>query len=293
MQAVKNESALDGVLSVLPSRLGRELLGLVGGGCEISELRLRAVGISQAVICGRGYPLFYRASYAVLEDVLFRLCRGSLYAYRDSIADGYVSWESGVRVGVVGEAKYEGERAVGVDAVSSLCFRIPTGKCDFARELYRNWRAMGSGSMLIASAPAGGKTTALRALAALIGSGDNSARVVVVDERLEFIPDDYSRCSVDLLRGYKRERGIELALRTMSAEVIMVDEIGSREDARATETARGAGVPLIATVHARDLAEARRRRYVSEMLDGGAFEIFTRLWRDAEGFHYEARRLAE
>ncbi len=293
MSVSVREGALFGVLSVLPGELRRELEALVSGGCEISELRLRAIGISQAVIGGRSYPLFYRATHGVLRDVLSRLCRGSLYAYRDSIADGYVSGEWGVRVGVVGEARYEGERAVGVDGVSSLCFRIPTGRCEVADGLYETWRSLGGGSMLIASPPAGGKTTALRALARLIGSGEQARRVVAVDERLEFIPEDYAGASVDLLRGYKRERGVELALRTMSPEIIMVDEIGSAQDARATETARGAGVSLIATAHARDLADARKRRYISEMLDGGAFDIFVRLWRDADGAYYEARRLDE
>ena len=64
---------------------------------------------------------------------------------------------------------------------------------------------------------------------------------------------------VDVLRGYPRAKGIEIATRTLSPEVIFCDEIGSAEEAKAILSAQNSGVPLIATAHA-DSRETLFRR---------------------------------
>ena len=105
-----------------------------------------------------------------------------------------------MRVGACGRARYDGERLVGVSQISSLVFHIPSGECELKDEVYSAFLGSDSG-LLIYSKPGRGKTTALRELAFMIGSGKNSKNVTVVDERLEFIAEKYKGCSVDLLRG--------------------------------------------------------------------------------------------
>ena len=145
--------------------------------------------------------------------------------------------------------------------------------------------------MLICSAAGEGKTTAIRALAGLIGSGEMPRRVVVADERCEFNPAEYARAHVDILRGYKRALGVDIAIRTMSAEVLIVDEISSREDATAMLASVGAGVTVIATVHARSLGDAMKRDYVATLVRGGLFESVCVISRKAGSFSYTIDRI--
>ena len=274
---------LAAVIGWLPARLGREIVGIARGSRHgIREIRLRATGPSAVVTDAGNFPLFTRVTQAELEGVVDKMCRGSLYAHRTDMNDGYIS-VGGIRVGVVGEARYDGGRQVGVSAVSSLSFRIPTGRCDFAAELYSVWKLLGGG-LLIVAPPSGGKTTALRALAGLIGSGRDGRRVVAVDERCEFDPAEYDTASVDILQGYRRGQGIEIAVRTMSPEVLMVDEIASVGDAAAVSLAMGVGVPVIATAHGTDTLSLTRRTFLRELLGDGFFTHVCPIRRCGGGF---------
>ena len=124
-----------------------------------------------------------------------------------------------------------------------------------------------AGEIVSVVGPSGaGKTTLLRALALHLAQPPNARQTVVVDSRGELSPLlDRTRGMLDLLNGYPRRVGIEIALRTMGAEVILCDEIGSREDAEAILDAQACGVPLIATVHGTD-SDAIRRRPALAML---------------------------
>ena len=202
--------------------------------------------------------------------MLDRLSRGSLYAYRDNIINGYIPIGEGIRVGVCGRLSYENGSAVGVSDVSSFVFRIPTGECAFSSELLSVYRERGLSGLLIYSPPGVGKTTALRSLARGLGSGRCASRVCVIDERCEFDGEDYFDCEVDILSGYKKRDGIEIAARTMSPGVIMVDEIGPGEAPALSDVVR-CGVPIVATAHARSVEELYSRAEIASLLELGAF----------------------
>ena len=177
---------------------------------------------------------------------------------------------------------------MGIGDVSALCFRIPTGRCEFALEVYKYWFQKGRPNMLVFSAPAGGKTTLLRALAREAGGGRDALGVVVVDERREFIKNDYEGCFVDILSGYGRDEGTEIALRTMSPQLIIIDELGSEADAEALLGAYGAGVPVIASAHGRSVEELRGRRGIGRLIDMGMFGVFVGLENKDGRFFYTA-----
>ena len=145
--------------------------------------------------------------------------------------------------------------------------------------------------MLICSRAGEGKTTAIRALARLIGSGERPRRVVAVDERCEFDVSYYSDSHVDILRGYRRALGVDIAIRTMSAEVVMVDEISSHDDARAMLSSLGAGVTVIATAHASSLGDALKRDYIRELVDGGLFSSICVIERCGDKFTYRLEKI--
>ena len=97
---------------------------------------------------------------------------------------------------------------------------------------------------------------------------------------------------MDILFGYRRALGVDIAIRTMSAEVLIVDEISSFADARAMLGALGAGVTVIATVHAESLDDARARIYVDELVRGGLFSSACIIKREGVTFSYSLEKIA-
>lgn len=240
---------------------------------EISEIRLRAHGRSSLLIGGERVGLSCSPTERELAKIVASLCDGAVYAHRESFENGYVSLKGGVRVGICGQAGYDGGALVGVGRISSLVFRIPSGKSEVAEELLDAFSNALHG-MLIYSSPGVGKTTALRSLISGIGSSQRSLEVVVVDERGEFLAEDYSGCSVDVLRGYKRALGIEIALRTLSPDVIVIDEIGAREEADAILDLLNCGVRVIASAHSDSYETLIKKRNLRAFLENDVFDVF-------------------
>lgn len=281
----KKDGKTEKILAVMPVRLRAEIERLITsrgvGSSSISEIKIRAEGRSSVIISGEKIPLITSLAVAELGEILSLLCEGSLYAYRDKIREGYISLDGGVRVGICAEARYDSGKLIGVSDVSSLVFRIPTEPFSFANELYEVWQECRRG-MLIYSPPGVGKTTALRSLVGLIGASRTGHEVCVIDERGEFFREDYRFSSVDILRGYKRADGMEIALRSLSPEVIAVDEVGRLAEACAMLDSLNAGVRVIATAHADSLGGLRRRANMKPFFDYGVFDIFVGIKKNGE-----------
>ena len=275
--------------SLLPPSMLREIRSVTasrGGGVDsLREIRLRTTGLCSVVTEWGEIPLISGCSREQMGGVLDKITCESLHAYRAGIARGYIPLGHGVRVGLCGRAGYEGDRLLGVGEVSSMVFRLPFGRCGFARELYNEYISGGRGNLLIVSPPSGGKTTTLRALAALISSGEGAMRTAVIDEREELDGSDGSGSLLDMIRGYRRSDGVEIALRALSAQVVIMDEIGSAEDVRAVMECQGAGVEIIATVHGDD-GNALLRRPILRPLEG-VFAQVAVLRRQGDGFTFE------
>ena len=292
MQRVREKSPVERVISLLPEAVAGEVTRLAEGRKDglsgIKEIRIRRGGACTLLIGRENLRLFSTVDKEQIDALVDRLLDGALYAHRDSIAEGYISLEGGIRVGICGSAAYDGDRLVGVGNMSSLLFRIPSGVCEFSGELYEIFASgIGSG-MLIYSPPGVGKTTALRSLAGMVGGGKNPKRVAIIDRRCEFSEEDYRGCEVDILKGYKRKEGIEIATRTMSPEVVMIDEIGA-DDAEALIGVIKCGIPLIATAHAASREELMMKRSLGQLFACSVFDIIVGISRDSEGYrlHYE------
>ena len=84
-----------------------------------------------------------------------------------------------------------------------------------------------------------------------------------------------------VLLGYPRRLGIEIAFRTLGAELILCDEIGGTEDASAILAAAGCGVPLVATLHAGSVEEALARPAIERLHRAGVFSTYVGLARSS------------
>lgn len=274
--------------SLLPRRILLEIdsiaLSRVG---EISEIRLRKGGRNSVTVGGE--RIFLSGKITALEmDEYFKAIIGeSMYAYRDTLSGGYISLDGGVRIGVVGSASYDGARLVGISNVSSLCIRIPSPHFVSDEKIYEAFKMAKTG-LLVYSPPGEGKTSALRYLAELLSSSKIGMNVAVIDERLEFSEIKNERLSLDILSGYKKTDGLEIALRTLAPEVVIVDEIGGENEALGMLPFVNSGVRIIASAHAFDFEELRRKKNIAPFFSFGVFDAFLSIKRLKNDFYYEA-----
>ena len=262
-----------------------------GGFRAVEEIRLRREGAVSLTTDKGTVVLPVQLSGREMDETLTRICGGSLYAHSETIGEGYVILNGGIRVGVCGRAAVERGRVIGVYDPSALSFRIPGDPPVSGETVATLLRAeAGSGRGVLIYAPPGvGKTTLLRAVIRLLGRGRDPLRIAVVDSRGELaLPRGGGRgYTVDLLSGYPRPVGIEIAVRTMNAQLCVCDEIGGVEEARAVLAVQNAGVPLLATAHGRTLRGLLRREGIRMMHDAGIFAAYVGITRGTGDFIYE------
>ncbi len=233
-----------------------------------------------------------RATSAVVDakmmaEIVAALCDHSFHAHADTIREGYIALPNGVRVGVAGRAICRDGEITTVTEITSLCIRVPGFRPEVGRQIFRRLRRTGfSESWLFFSPPGVGKTTLLRSLAALL-SGEAGLRVALIDTRCE-LADEHSAMygPIDRYSGYPKGKAIELATRTMNPQYLICDEIGTLEEAMALLAVENAGVPLLATAHARDIGQLMRRQTVRILHRANVFDRYVQLIRVGSELHF-------
>lgn len=252
----------------IPLRSAAQRIRLGGISGEIAEIRLRVGRRACAVTTdGRNIPCSERLTQEDINDCFQELCRCSVHSYSNEIAQGYITLSGGHRVGICGTAVMSGGRVETMQAISSLCIRLAREVRGCAQELYDRAFSDGLHSLLLIGKPMCGKTTVLRDLARILGE---NRRIVIIDSRGEL--SAAMRCApqldvgenTDVLAGFPKREGIMTALRALSPEVIICDEIG--DDAQAVRECLFCGVKLIASAHAASIDEAAKRSGIGELL---------------------------
>ena len=159
----------------------------------------------------------------------------------------------------------------------SLCIRLPRELPGAAREVYPVWRK--SSGIILAGPPASGKTTVLRDLCRMISAGvqDGPCRTVLIDERNELSGWDGKRAAfrlgpcTDILFGIPKEQALRRAIRTLSPQVILCDEIADGREAAAIREGFYCGVKFAVTVHCGSRQEMGGNVILRELMRTGAF----------------------
>ena len=239
----------------LTSFAGNELIDKDGSPC----------GFSRALCCTENE----------IKEILSAFCLGSVYRYFDTLKDGYAVDEDGWRLGLStlkGSAKnFLPEKVEGIN------LRIPRNAPFAALPLMKKIAEEGLSSFLILSKPGEGKTTLIRSLAFLLSKGEGikePLRVAVIDERREIFPRRFSENMglIDVLSGYEKKEGIEMATRLFSPQVILCDEIGNDDESSALLSSCSGGCRVIASAHANNLSEARKIPFLEKLFQSGRFE---------------------
>ncbi len=254
---------------------------------DVQELRLR---VNRPIILQCSQRAFFvtKTSEVVLSpnenllkttqtDIMqtfHNICNYSVYSHQNDIKNGFVTMRGGHRVGICGTAVLNNFVMTGVKDISSLNIRVAREIKGAANELLGKLNNNING-LLIVGAPSSGKTTLLRDLARQVSL--NMKKVAVIDERGELGATFSGMCQNDLglcdvLNGYSKSEGIMQALRSLSPDLIICDEIGNSEDILALERGVNSGVGIVASIHAGSMEELKRKKQIKEIIATGAFQ---------------------
>ena len=255
----------------LPIRIYRTLEYAQKNGL-IEEIRIRKNRQAYIIINGTNQYIDIIATDDEIKYILEMISHHSLYAFKDTIINGFISLGNGIRIGLIGRASIENKAIIGIYDISEFAIRLPNKillSCENIIELSRN------NSILIYSPPGIGKTTLLRNLVFELSKGYNAKRIAVIDTRGELAYGlEDSELLVSILSLYPRRTGIEIAVRTMNAQIIVCDEIGNLEDSEAIIEAQGAGVPIIASCHGKSIQDILSHNGIRNLHDNHIFEYY-------------------
>lgn len=272
------QQGIQNVLRYLPPQVRSQIQQLPPSEqAQIQEIRLRAERPVCMLLHGREKPIdpAHPLSQKAVEQVFQAVCEYSVYRYAKEIAEGFVTIAGGNRVGIAGSAVYREGKLVQMCHISGLNFRVSHAVTGCAESLFRQTCAEKPSSLLLAGAVGSGKTTMLRDLCRLLGA---SWRLTLVDERSEIaavhhgVPQYDVGLHTDVLDGFPRAEGLLTALRVLTPEVLVCDEISTEADAEAILRLHGCGVPVIASAHAASWDDLEQRPVLKQLLDKGVFQ---------------------
>ena len=255
---------------------------------EVQEIRLRADKPLCIIKRGKAYFLAengkittiengYIVSKSEVEVCFLKLCKYSVHAYKSELREGFITTEQGHRVGIGGNFRNSG---ITVDSVTSMNIRLAREYPSCGRNIVKRFYSKGTGSLIIAGEPSSGKTTLIRDLAVLLTNDSFSKprKICIVDSRNEIC--GYNRGhytfnvgdNTDIITGLNKSEGIMQAIRVLSPEIIICDEISGISDSKAVRDCLNSGVELITTVHAANKNDMLSKPQIKLLIDSGAFK---------------------
>ena len=253
----------------------------------VTELRLR-LGKPMEVVTAAGSRLLYAPNGRPMlregqqEGLLLAFCNHARYAWEKEIQQGFITLNSGCRVGITGRiAADTGAPAM----VTGFCIRILRPVVGCGEGVLPGLLAEGRlRATLLYSAPGCGKTTLLRDLIRLLSNGLCGAsphRVGVVDERFEIGGEGGMAFDLgdrtDVLSGVAKGEGLLRLLSTMGPQVLAADELNLGTDVASVLEARSRGVTVLCTAHGGTFEELLHREGMERLFAARTFERYVRL----------------
>lgn len=294
MNSAKNNGSFDEAISFLNFDIKKVFLNISASiKAQVQEVRLRSFCPVVLVCSSKTY--FLRKDSGVSEEYLDSenlivtfndiaesfsvLCNHSVYSFQDQISEGFITFGGGHRVGICGTAVMSENGVVNIKDITSLNIRIAKGFQNCSSEIFKIFEHSNSG-MLIMGEPSCGKTTILRDLARKISFSESNGKrlkTVIIDERNEIsamstfgAKFDVGLC--DVLSGFPKHEGIIRAIRCLSPNVIICDEIGRESDAEALMYCSTCAVKVIASMHCGNINDFLKKAISKKILENNTFE---------------------
>lgn len=234
-----------------------------------------------------------------IRETMEYISNYSLYAFEEEIKQGFITISGGHRIGIAGKIIIEDDIIKGMKHISFINIRLAhqvKGCADPVLPYLVNQKIGGIYHTLIISPPRCGKTTLLRDIIRQLSNGSSSQpgmSIGVVDERSEIgacymgTPQNELGIRTDILDCCPKAKGMLMLIRSMSPQIIAVDEIGSKEELDAIDYVIGCGCKLIATVHGSSIEDIRSKPTLCELVKKKLFERYIILSNVKEIGHLE------
>lgn len=188
------------------------------------------------------------ASREYIDGIILRATKNSLYAYQEEIRSQFLHYDRGIRIGLCGRGVVENNKIITFKDITSLNIRLAheiVGVAEPLANILKDFK-----NTLVVSPPFGGKTTLIRDMARILSK---SYDTLIIDEREE-ISSVFTSFgdNIDVISGVKKHLVVENALRTMSPEIIIMDELSIENDYEIVGEIMRSGVKILATLHGDD-----------------------------------------
>lgn len=262
------DKAIKEIISKLPNKIGEKLSYIQYE--NLQEIRMRVnrpimlyYSDRKVYLGNTGECTFKEAiipTYKDIENIVTCFCENSVYAYTDNIKEGFITLPGGHRVGLGGRAVVNRAQISNLCDFSSVNIRIAREYIGISDVCIK--KIADGGKILntiIIAPPNAGKTTLLRDISRKLSYG---YKVVIIDERQEIasvrcgVPQFDIGLETDVLSGFSKNDGITHALRSLSPDVIVCDEIGTEEDILSVKSILKGGSKIITTMHGYSVEEA-------------------------------------
>ena len=286
------------IIHIMPVRLRGFVEQSLRKESDAEEIRIR-IGQPLEIHCkDKSVWLTEKVTASDIEEMLTFISRYSMYAYEEEIRQGYLTIEGGCRIGFAGQARLKNGQVERMTNIRFLNIRIAGEKKGCAKKLLP-WICPNGDfvNTLLVSKPGVGKTTYLRDCIRLLSNGNtegNGRKICVIDERSEIaachlgIPQNDLGRRTDVLDGSPKQEGMRMALRSMSPEIIAVDELGGRADAKAVEEMILCGCGILGSVHGDTMEHLTNMAEIGQMYQKKLIQryVFLKKREDGERIFY-------
>ena len=259
---------------------------------DITEIRMRANENLIIVVKNKKYYLkddngeFVKTNRTIIENFVRRASENSIYAFNDNIVNGFITLAKGIRVGLCGNIVTDGNRIVTVKDFQSLNIRIPHLIRNCSLPAFDYLVTDEIKNTLIISPPGSGKTTFIRDFIYQLYAHNISKNILIADERNEICSVVNGEPNIDLggfcdiYTNCTKKFAFKNGIRSMRPDVIVTDEIDLEKDLDSIIEAINCGVNVIATIHAKDINQLKKKRNFDKILDEKFFSRFVVLSND-------------